>query len=834
MTPHLLMLCCLTAPAVAGTRLFDFETPDELAVWHPERAPGRPVSGLALSNRLATSGNRSLEFSSPQWKEGLARWPAFEGTPPVTDWSGYDRLFFEVTNPTAFVQRLNLFITDSTIATRSGLSSMTVLQPYSYTAVVVPLAGFASRKIDPKDIRTLHFYTADVPGDMTLYLDRLTLLAQDEPAPAVPERYLREFAGLLQPRVDQLRAALNEALERLSRQAAGQPETQAWIAEEVKAIAIRIDEFRQLAQDGDPRVLEAQRQVDRIDSLLGRLDSLVALRVGFEQVRPRVRRSGFGDGTAVGLADSMVKVLPRDVPVTVAPAERIDVALARNERESAQLVVVPLERSLRQVAVRVANLTGPGGATFPAAAIQAVPVGYVETKSVPPYGSSHVGWWPDPILDFMTAADIAQGDAQSFWLRFAAAKDQAPGDYRGTVEVTVGGQTAFEFDLGLTVYPFTLPNGSPMPLAITFSPHDHPTAETLPDQTEWRKEDDYPINAWKRHKLEWAEFLADYRLTYDSLYHRGVPDFDILEQLKREGRLGMFNLGYYGPMGTKPEDEATWVADTLPRLREGYAEAKRRGLLEHAYIYGCDEAPADLFPTVERAAARLKLEFPGVLIMTTTYDHSFGEATVIKSIDAWCPLTPKMDTAAADAVRRSGRQVWWYICCGPHHPHANMFIEYPAIEGRLLMGALAARFRPDGFLYYQISIWNSRRPITAGPFTDWDPRSWTTYHGDGSWTDVGPDGTPLATIRLENFRDGLEDYAYARILEATIAKVEADPQLAATRQTWLAKAKGLVTVPTELVAGITEWSREPVVVRQWRSELAATIAHAGIPPVEPW
>ncbi len=121
-----------------------------------------------------------------------------------------------------------------------------------------------------------------------------------------------------------------------------------------------------------------------------------------------------------------------------------------------------------------------------------------------------------------------------------------------------------------------------------------------------------------------------------------------------------------------------------------------------------------------------------------------------------------------------------------------------------------------------------------GAVHDWDPRSWTTYHGDGSWTDVGPDGTPLATIRLENFRDGLEDYAYARILEATIAKVEADPQLAATRQTWLAKAKGLVTVPTELVAGITEWSREPVVVRQWRSELAATIAHAGIPPVEPW
>ena len=94
-----------------------------------------------------------------------------------------------------------------------------------------------------------------------------------------------------------------------------------------------------------------------------------------------------------------------------------------------------------------------------------------------------------------------------------------------------------------------------------------------------------------------------------------------------------------------------------------------------------------------------------------------------------------------------------------------MFIEYPAIEGRLLMGAMTARQRPDGFLYYQISIWNSRRPITSGPFTDWDPRSWTTYHGDGSWTCVGPDGAPVPTIRLENFRDGLEDFAAVRALE---------------------------------------------------------------------
>ena len=30
---------------------------------------------------------------------------------------------------------------------------------------------------------------------------------------------------------------------------------------------------------------------------------------------------------------------------------------------------------------------------------------------------------------------------------------------------------------------------------------------------------------------------------------------------------------------------------------------------------------------------------------------------------------------------------------------------------------------------------------------------------------VGPDGIPLSTLRLENFRDGLEDYAYVKLNE---------------------------------------------------------------------
>jgi hypothetical protein len=149
-----------------------------------------------------------------------------------------------------------------------------------------------------------------------------------------------------------------------------------------------------------------------------------------------------------------------------------------------------------------------------------------------------------------------------------------------------------------------------------------------------------------------------------------------------------------------------------------------------------------------------------------------------------------------------------------------MFIECPAIEGRVLMGAETVRQRPDGFLYYQITIWNSRRCITSGPFTDWDPRSWTRYHGDGSWTCVGPDGTPLPTVRLENFRDGLEDYAYALLLEQKLREVEGGKQKVEDRAGWVKRAKEILAVPGDVMQTMTQFTGDPAAIYRWRDAMA--------------
>ena len=207
----------------------------------------------------------------------------------------------------------------------------------------------------------------------------------------------------------------------------------------------------------------------------------------------------------------------------------------------------------------------------------------------------------------------------------------------------------------------------------------------------------------------------------------------------------------------------------------------------------------------------------------------------MQSIDAWVPTTEQYDAERALATRNRMRQVWWYVCIVPRNPYANIFLEYPAIESRLLMGAMTAKYRPDGFLYYQTSLWQAKEPIRKGPFTNWDPRSYRDAHGDGSWLCMSEGGLPVPTIRLENYRDGLEDYAYVRILEEAIRRKEfKGAALTEVERRWLTAARVALQVPVDLVASLTEFSRDPERLYGWRERLAALIEASQERNIDPW
>ncbi len=571
-----------------------------------------------------------------------------------------------------------------------------------------------------------------------------------------------------------------------------------------------------------------------------------------DDIRLKALAEAAEDGVFVGVASSMEKVLPR-AGALPKPAKEIRVRLARGEREAVQIFVAPVQKPLASVSVTATELVRPNKGVarlaprkkIPASRVKTSVLGYVELVDEAPYkvarhvrkadGSgfdrveekAQLGWWPDPLLDHLGSVDIAVGDVQGFWVEFHAPDDQAAGTYEGDLVVSVDGLEIRRLPLSVRVNDFAVPKRTPIPTALSFAPSPNWQAakpEEIERNNQLLADAESPVNKWKRHEAEWIDFLAEHFVTFDNLYLSSLANAGLkisaLSRFAREGRLVGFNLGHWDyPKRMDETGKAMWRVSTVARLLKSYQAAKSVGLERYVFIYGCDDVSEKYFENVRWAVGELKRVMPNVPILTTTYDDKLGVGTKLDVMDRFTPLTEKFDPSRAEKARKQGRQIWWYIHNDPDSMQANMYIESPAIEGRLLMGAMTARYRPDGFLYQETTIWNSKRPISGkSAFTDWTARSWTTSNGGYSWLCAGPDGVPCTTIRFENFRDGLEDLAYVQLLEE---KIKAHPTAA-----WADDARALVAVPKTVLAGLAEYTNDPEDVLAWRDAMADMIEKA--------
>ena len=533
----------------------------------------------------------------------------------------------------------------------------------------------------------------------------------------------------------------------------------------------------------------------------------------------------------IGWATSMENVRPRG-GFKWRKADKVGVRLARGEYESVQILVAPNGHDLKGVQVAVEM-----GAGFAATNVAASVVGYTETIHPPPYvvrppkggkmKRPPCGWYPDPILDFQKSCDISGNDVQSFWIRVKCPRDQEAGVYEGSLFVSAQGVESVRIPFSVRVNDFEVGRVSPLPMAITFMPSGKGTNDFR--------------NAWRNQGLKeaYCDFLADYFITWDSLYVNPgrEPQWDMLLRLKRQGRLGLFNLCYYWWMSPGDKGEEQFREKYLPTFRARYEKAKELGLEKHAYFYGCDEQPQNVFTNIALALKLMHKEFPGVPLITTARDRQLGTGSSPLKDVIHCPAVCFWDNVPVRKAQAEGRQVWWYFCNDPASPFANTTLEGPPCEIRSLMGAQTQRFRPDGFLYWETASWKSQTsPIQSGPFTTWQPRSFAGWHGDGQWFCCGgPDNMLLATIRLENFRDGVEDLWYAKLLEQKLRAVESgklnvksggDTDPKSSLASWMQRARKALAVPTEVARSVANFSTDPVVLYRWRDEMADLIEEA--------
>ena len=807
---------CACISATAADFAFHFNTADDFKIWE---ISSQKLEQLTPAKDYAIFDAACLRFKTPKWEKGMPEWPSCQAKPLISDWTPYDRLLIDITNPNPEPQRLSLFISDSKIPFRQALGDSFNIEGSGCTRCVVQLSKFPNT-VNLKDISIIHIFTQRPAADMDLFIADAILLKKDEPLPEIPSAFITKLNALNASALLAAKEAAAKTVQDLGDLCGDMPELRNKLADAKRSIHRRLGNIeRKLAAEDltMEQYEEIRKQLAEMPETFKRLPSIL-------QFQKDSILAGFDNPKMlVGTASSMVKILPKDMPFDVQVVKTVELSLARNEWESVQIAVMPRTNDeLKNVTIAVTPLTDGKGNTLEK--VDTDTVGYVKTVSRPPYAVSYVGWWPDPILRGCENVNIKPRDIQTFWLRFRAGTKQPAGIYNGKLTVSAEGADPVTLDLQIKVRDFNVPANTALPTAITFG-FNHKQCCV--------KEDYDTI------KFKYSDFLADYQIDYDHLYRGGSPDFDIIQRLHKQGRLTAFNLGNVFNGGVDEKGFEEKMKKTIDRLRPAYEKAKELGLLEYAYIYGFDERGKDQFPILERCAKALREAFPEVLLMTTSYDDTYGANSVVKTMDAWCPLTPVYQKTVdkIPAARAAGKYVWWYICCGPHNPFTNWFVEYAAIESRLLMGAQTAKFRPDGFLYYHTSIWNNNKGIdcSAGPYTTWNPVSWTVYHGDGSLFHCDSNGAPLPSIRLENYRDGQEDYAYFCILEDAVKQVKAKASLTAAEKKWLKDAEAALIVPETLVKGMDVYSRDPQELRKWRDHLADLIEACGFSAkINPW
>ena len=806
------------SPPVLSALLADFEDAEGMGRW--ELAPTLTPMRWELDTDRVRHGAASARLAVPSVSEGGVStdetwkgrgWPAVHLTGeklPVRDWSPYRHLVFEAFNP-ARLQPVHLWI-------RLGN------HPKLEQAVLQP--GWQTVRVDVDHVSAideLRFFFADPPRKVEINLDHVRLETGDM---GDLRRLAGRAAGLIagieeEPRTRHVRANLREIEGELDR-IAGQ--------------------WTRIAADGDEAA--AGRWAGQVRGIRNRLARLV-VRAKEDRFAVQARETGWGYGWTHG----MTKVFrdSREMPFAGEIGGTVRVELAANESEGVQLVLrypaVPATYPLRDVRVAVNDLDGPDGNRIESGQVEVLPVGYVNTRP-PPYHVEHEGWWPDPLLDFLDGFELDANVWQPVWLDVRTAPDQAPGLYSGAITVTAGsggGEVLppLEVPFEVEVWDFAVPVEHHFPLSLTYWPQssgafyfdDYADLEKMLKYIGGRL-DESGLTPRARHVAEVhrksVDLVLSHRMFPDDIFrYRKAPPTEWVRLWHEHGarRFVLLAVQAYGNLPREEPYPAGRRKALFEALAEGVPRFREAGLLDMAYMFTFDEVSENRFESIMDIHGEIKRLYPEIPLMTTAYDDSYGIDTGLDPyVDIWVPgiNAYNQTTPGVAAARERGREIWWYITAGPDEPYPNVRIEDGAVEHRLLMGFMPYRAESDGFLYWCLNQWSET--VNRGPLTNARGAGTGRYNGAGVIFYPGPDG-PVASIRMKNMRDGLEDFEYLWLLEQAAAKVRSGEL--EVPEGWLERAGAALAIDDRL-GSLTDYSRDPVDLLKARRKIAALLAEA--------
>ncbi|HEO69907.1 MAG TPA: DUF4091 domain-containing protein [Candidatus Hydrogenedentes bacterium] len=517
-----------------------------------------------------------------------------------------------------------------------------------------------------------------------------------------------------------------------------------------------------------------------------------------ERQRQTLRRALAHPGAVpIWFESSLDKVFREDaVEPTGAIESKGRIALARNERESIQIVLrPPAGKDLRNVVIRPNNLVNRAtGARIAREDIQVFTVAYHPVR-VPSYFEGPTGQWPDA-LPPLESFNAPGGQCSPVWLTVYAAPEIPPGDYAGIVEVAASNLEPVELWLEATVYDFTLPATPALKTDFGF----------LPGLAFERARTRGYSGALDQLEAAYLENGLAHRVTLRPLVQFPRESTDYAAELERFAR----RLDTLDEAGASSFAVPASLLDVPQQLRRADAFVVERGLENRVFCEIAFEPPPAAWPRVFERMQHWRDNAPHIPLMATTVGL---EPFVPGALDIWALHMQVFDTPNNRLILEEiskGKEAWGYVNYAPPRPYGNLFIDFAAIEHRILLWqAWALGLR--GFHYAGI---NAGEP---GHDPWLDQLDVTPVNGDRCLVYPGASG-PVSSIRWETLRDGIEDYDYLVLLMARIRELKATGGHDALLEQ-AAHAADLEAV----VKGLVAFSREPGVLYAKRREIAEAI-----------
>jgi hypothetical protein len=383
------------------------------------------------------------------------------------------------------------------------------------------------------------------------------------------------------------------------------------------------------------------------------------------------------------------------------------------------------------------------------------------------------GWVPDALVPHRAPVHVPARQNRGIWVDIYIPRDAPASVHRGTLTVRVDGQPcalpACTLPITLEVLPVAVPDTSPIQTMLWASAvaSDEPERVMPRYFADHRRAPDAALAAIRRRHHHLAR---RYRITLIATEH-DEPTEDLRQRLT--GAAFSRAAGYGGP-GEGVGDDLCAIHVYGGRLTPAQAQRWHAWLAKHApgvhaFLYVVDE-PSDpaRIPEFNRIAAAAE---PIDAFVTTAYDARYAEFDIFAAL-------PSLHGRADEAALTAGKPLWVYNGVRPYS--GSFAIDDVAISPRVNPWIQRAHGVPRWFYWeatYYEDFQGGRSHIDVlRDSPNFSNRNGDRVHGDGLLmypgrdhlfpaSDLGVD-RPLPSIRLANWRRGVQDVAYLDLVRS--------------------------------------------------------------------